>query len=339
MTTKKIIAVVGATGKQGGSVARTFLQDTSLTSEWQVRAITRDPSSARAVELAKLGAEVVGASLGSVSDLERAFADATAVFIVTDFFSSTQDNATQARVKSEGIDLFVAAGETETSWAFNAAIAASRTPTLQRFVFSALPPVAQLSGGRLPLALPFDSKWAAVVRIEAELPDLWAKTSIILVGYYHSNVQPKYNAARGRAELEGPLGADAPLGFIDVDISTGAYVRALVVDEPAGIQLVAFDEFRSMSETVEMLARATGREVTYVEQTIEEVQAKHGPFGQILIQICTWFAEYGVFGEKVEGWKNKLTWPKDLRVKVPVRSLESWIAERTGLFEVDGVQA
>ncbi|KAI0843432.1 NAD(P)-binding protein [Hypoxylon sp. FL0890] len=285
--TKKIIVVVGATGKQGGSVVRTFVRDASLTSEWQVRGITRDPSSARAAELANLEVEVVGASLGSVSDLESAFSNATAVFVVTSFLSATQDSETQARVKGEGIDPFIAAAETETGWAFNAAIAASRTPTLQRFVFSALPPVTRLSGGQLPLVYPFDSKWAAVERIEAELPALWAKTSLLLVGYYHSNIQPEYNATRGRAELVGPLQADTSVAFIDADVSTGPYARALIVDEPAGTRLVAFDEYRSMAATAEMLTRATGREVVYVEQTAEEVLARNGPNGQILLQVST----------------------------------------------------
>ncbi|KAI0111056.1 NAD(P)-binding protein [Hypoxylon sp. NC0597] len=333
--TKKILVVVGATGNQGGSVARTFLQDPSLTSEWHVRGTTRNPSSAKAVELAKLGAEVVSASLGSISDLERAFVNATAVFVVTDFFSATQDSVTQARIRDEGIDPFISAAETETNWVVNAAIAASRTPSLQRFVFSALPPVARLSGGRLPLARPFDSKWAAVERIEAELPELWAKTSTLLVGYYDSNIRPKYNASRGRAEIVGPLKADAKLAFIDVDISTGLYARALIVDEPAGTRLIAFDEFRTLAEVAEMLTRATGREFVWVEQTADEALASNGPFGVILVQLCRWFQEYGLFGQKVEGWKDKLTWPKDLKTKVPVRSLESWVAEQdwTKIFE------
>ncbi|OTA92912.1 hypothetical protein M434DRAFT_396039 [Hypoxylon sp. CO27-5] len=332
---KKILVIVGATGKQGGSVARTFLQDPSLTSEWHVRGTTRNTSSAKAVELGKLGVEVVSASLSSISELERAFSNATAVFTVTDYLSATQDSETQRRIRDEGIDPFIAAAETETNWAYNAAVAASHIPSLQRFVLSALPPVTRLSGGRLPLVRPFDSKWAAVERIEAELPDLWAKASTLLVGYYNSNIQPKYNASRGRAEIVVPLKADAKLAFIDVDISTGPYARALIVDEPAGTRLIAFDEFRTLAEIAEMLTRATGREFVCVEQTADEALASNGPFGVILSQICTWFQEYGLFGQKVEGWKDKLTWPKDLKTKVPVRSVESWIAEQdwTKIFE------
>lgn len=64
---KKIIAVIGATGAQGGSVANIFLDDEALKSEWTVRAVTRDPSSEKAKALASKGAEVVAVSPRAVS--------------------------------------------------------------------------------------------------------------------------------------------------------------------------------------------------------------------------------------------------------------------------------
>ncbi len=59
MDTKKTIAVVGATGAQGGGLVRAILSDPDR--EYRVRAITRDVNSEKAKELAKLGAEVVAA--------------------------------------------------------------------------------------------------------------------------------------------------------------------------------------------------------------------------------------------------------------------------------------
>ena len=57
MTQKKTIVVFGATGAQGGGLARAILEDVS--SEFAVRAVTRDPNSEKAQKLAELGAEVV----------------------------------------------------------------------------------------------------------------------------------------------------------------------------------------------------------------------------------------------------------------------------------------
>lgn len=59
---KKIITVFGATGKQGGSVVKTFLEDPKLTPEWAVRGVTRDVSSDRSKALAAKGVEMVAVS-------------------------------------------------------------------------------------------------------------------------------------------------------------------------------------------------------------------------------------------------------------------------------------
>ena len=61
MSTKKTIVVVGATGAQGGGLVRAILSDPDH--EFNVRAITRDVTTDKAKELAKLGAEVVAADL------------------------------------------------------------------------------------------------------------------------------------------------------------------------------------------------------------------------------------------------------------------------------------
>ena len=58
---KKLIAVFGATGAQGGGLARAILNDPN--SEFAVRAVTRDPSSDQAKELARMGAELVTADI------------------------------------------------------------------------------------------------------------------------------------------------------------------------------------------------------------------------------------------------------------------------------------
>src|SRR5687767_4722746 len=82
---KKIIAVVGATGAQGGGLVRSILDDEA--GEFGARAITRDASSERARALAERGAEVVEADIDDVSSLERAFAGAHGVFCVTFFWA------------------------------------------------------------------------------------------------------------------------------------------------------------------------------------------------------------------------------------------------------------
>jgi uncharacterized protein YbjT (DUF2867 family) len=85
MADKKIIAVMGATGAQGGGLVRAILADPS--GGFAARAITRDPNSDKAKELAKLGAEVVQGDVDDVESLKKAFAGAYGVYCVTFFWN------------------------------------------------------------------------------------------------------------------------------------------------------------------------------------------------------------------------------------------------------------
>jgi len=70
MTDKKIIAVVGATGAQGGGLVRAIVSDQG--GGFPARALTRNVTSEKAKELARLGAEVLNADLDDVESLKRA---------------------------------------------------------------------------------------------------------------------------------------------------------------------------------------------------------------------------------------------------------------------------
>jgi len=97
MDEKKVIAVIGSTGSQGGGLCRAILDDPS--GGFACRAITRDPSKDKARALGDKGAEVVSADLDDVESLKKAFAGAHGVYAVTNFwehFSAEKEKA-QAR--------------------------------------------------------------------------------------------------------------------------------------------------------------------------------------------------------------------------------------------------
>jgi uncharacterized protein YbjT (DUF2867 family) len=85
MADKKIIAVMGATGAQGGGLVRAILNDPN--GGFTARAITRDVNSDKAKELAKLGAEVVAADLDDPASIAKAFQGAYGAFCVTFFWA------------------------------------------------------------------------------------------------------------------------------------------------------------------------------------------------------------------------------------------------------------
>jgi len=77
----KIIAVTGATGQQGGAVARKLLAD-----GWKVRALTRDLNKPAAQALGSSGAELAAGDMDSRSDLDAAFQGAYGVFSVQNYW-------------------------------------------------------------------------------------------------------------------------------------------------------------------------------------------------------------------------------------------------------------
>src|ERR1700756_795878 len=116
--TKKLIAVVGATGQQGGAVVRAL----QASGEFTVRALTRDPA-----KHPKLADEVVAADLNRPETLKAAFAGAHGVFLVTNAWEAGTDEARQAL----------------------AAVSAAKDAGVQHFIWSTLPDVATISRGAI----------------------------------------------------------------------------------------------------------------------------------------------------------------------------------------------
>ncbi len=98
MADKKIIAVVGATGAQGGGLVRAILSDAS--SGFTARAITRDVTSDTAKEMVKLGAEVVATDVFDLESLKKAFQGAYGAFCVTFFWAHFSPEKEFAQAKA-----------------------------------------------------------------------------------------------------------------------------------------------------------------------------------------------------------------------------------------------
>jgi uncharacterized protein YbjT (DUF2867 family) len=113
MADKKIIAVTGATGAQGGGLARAILADPG--GGFAVRAITRDPNKDKATALAAKGADVVKADLDDVESLKKAFAGAHGVYAVTNFWEHFSAEKEKAQAKNIA-EAAKAAGVTHVIW-------------------------------------------------------------------------------------------------------------------------------------------------------------------------------------------------------------------------------
>jgi uncharacterized protein YbjT (DUF2867 family) len=98
MTDKKIIAVIGSTGSQGGGLCEAILGDPNAG--YACRAITRDPGKEKAQALAAKGASVVSADLDDEASLEKAFAGAYGVYGVTNFWEHFSAEKEKAQAKN-----------------------------------------------------------------------------------------------------------------------------------------------------------------------------------------------------------------------------------------------
>jgi uncharacterized protein YbjT (DUF2867 family) len=151
---KKVIAVFGATGQQGGGVVRAL----QASGQFKVRALTRNPAKHR-----ELAAEVVEADLDRPETLEDALKGVYGVFLVTNAGEKGTDERKQA----------------------TAAVRAARDAGVKHFIWSTLPDVEAISGGKFHV--PHFTGKAKIDRIvkEAGFP---LYTFVIAPGYYQNFV-------------------------------------------------------------------------------------------------------------------------------------------------------
>jgi len=152
-TNKKVIAVVGATGQQGGAVVRAL----QAGKQFKVRALTRNPAKHR-----ELADEVVEADLNRPETLASAFNGAYGVFLVTNFQEHGTDELKQATV----------------------AVRAAEDAGVKHFVWSTLPDVEAISGGNFNV--PHFTGKAKVDRIVKEAG--FANHTFVIAPFYYQNL-------------------------------------------------------------------------------------------------------------------------------------------------------
>ncbi|CZR62639.1 uncharacterized protein PAC_12536 [Phialocephala subalpina] len=317
MSSKKIIVVVGATGNQGSSVAHTFLK----LPNWHVCCLTRNSSSLASQALATLGAEVVQADLSIASSLTRAFSNANAIFLNTDFWGTFRSPELQDKPEAErGLIAF----ENEVLHGKNVAQAAAAVPSLERLVYSTLPAMKKTSNGKYGSSFHWEAKATVVDYILEEEPELAKKASLIYLGGYTTNAMltPRLDPANGKYNFVLPLRKNAKMPIIDPKESTGPFVRALIEDEDAGTKLLAYDSHLTMEEVPVVWSRATGKEAAYVEVSADIMHQKFGISKEIL-EAPGFINEYGYMGG-VDGFIE----PFQLKKHVPTKSYEDWLKEQ-----------
>ncbi len=243
MADKKIIAVLGSTGAQGGGLCRAILADSS--GEFACRAITRDPSKDQAQALAQQGAEVVAADLDDVESLKKAFAGAHGVFVVTNFWEHFS-------------------GEKEKTQAKNAADAA-KAAGVKHVVWSTLEDTRNLlpaSDTRMPMLqdkyrVPhFDAKAEADAYF-ADLPTTRLLASFYWDNFYMFGLGPK-KGEDGAYAWTLPMGQSKLAGISADDIGPVAFGIFKAGDQYVGKAVGIYGEALPLDEMSRKIASAYG---------------------------------------------------------------------------------
>jgi uncharacterized protein YbjT (DUF2867 family) len=253
---KKIIAVVGATGAQGGGLVRAILEDKN--GPFAARALTRDPNSDKAKALADAGAEVVAADIDNVKSLTKAFEGAHGAFCVTFFWDHMKP-------------------EKELAHARNMAQAA-KDAGVRHVIWSTLEDTRKsipLSDDRMPTLMGkykvphFDAKGEA----NAIFTELGVPTTFLLTSFYwdnliHFGMGPK-KGADGKLAITLPMGTKKLPSIAAEDIGKVALAIFDRGEEMIGQTLGIAGGHLSGAQLAKSLSKALGKEVAYNAVTPE----------------------------------------------------------------------
>jgi uncharacterized protein YbjT (DUF2867 family) len=313
MTDKKLIAVVGATGSQGGGLVQAILDDGTFA----VRALTRNAQSAGAQKLAAAGAEVVEADLDDETSLRKAFDGAHGAYVVTNYWVERTPAEEAARTR----------GQMEYDQAENAARAAKEAgvahviwSTLEdtRVHFGETDRVPDVDGGyKVPH---FDAK--------GEANELFTKygvpTTFLQTTFYYEAMMQGMGPARddsGKLILTLPMD-DQPLsGIAAADIgrtALGVFKRG---DEFIGQTVSIAGDHLTGKEYAAALTDALGEEVSYQPYTWDDYRALGFPMA---IEIANMFQFYAEDSARFTGDRD-LNLVRELNPKL--QTFRDWLSE------------
>jgi uncharacterized protein YbjT (DUF2867 family) len=247
---KKIIAVVGATGAQGGGLVRAILNDKN--GSFAARAITRDPNSEKAKALADAGAEVVAGDVDDVKSLKKAFDGAYGAFCVTFFWEHMKP-------------------EKELSHARNMAQAA-KDAGVHHVIWSTLEDTRKsvpLSDDRMPTLMGkykvphFDAKGEAdEIFRELDVPTTFLLASFYWENFIYFGMGPK-KGPDGKLTITLPMGTKKLAGIAAEDIGKVAYAIFEKGDEMIGKTVGIAGGHLTGAQMAKAMTKALGQEVVY----------------------------------------------------------------------------
>jgi len=285
MADTKTVLVSGATGQQGGAVARELLKK-----GFAVRALTRNPESDKAKELAALGADVVKGDLNDEASLKPALTGVWGAFAV--------QNTWEAGVE----------GEEEQGKRF---AKAAKDAGVQHFVYTSVGSAHEKTG--IPH---FDNKF----RVEETVKGLGFPSYVILrpVFFFENWLSPWFKPYIDQGSVAVAMKPETKLQMIAVeDIGRYGAWAFENAEKLNGREIDIAGDTLTMPETAKVISDVSGKQVGFFQVPIEEVRKASEDFALML----EWFdrkgysaditkasEEAGIAPTPFAEWAKKATW-------------------------------
>lgn len=284
----KVLAVFGATGRQGASLINYVLNDLELSSKYKIRAITRDVNSEKSKQL-KEKVEVVNGDVLDRTSLEKALTGVHTVFSMTTPSLGSNALEVEYNIGKTIADVAVEKGA-------------------EYIIFSTLPPTSKISGGKYTLVTPFDAK----AKIEQYIRDLPIKSAFYSPGFFMDNFQSQPFLSP-RQEPDGTwilarhLSPKTKCPFVDAVKDTGKFVGAILADPEKyeGKTFCAAQAHYTFEEQAAIISKTTGKDVVYKQISREEFKNSLPFMTELFTEAFTALEEFGYWGpesEKLVAW-------------------------------------
>ncbi len=264
MTEKKNILVTGATGQQGGAIARELLKHGH-----HVKAMTRKPESEKAQALANLGAEIIHGDLDDAHSLEKAVSGAWGVYSVQNTWEAGVEKEEEQGKRLAGI---------------------AKKTGVEHFVYSSVGSAQRSTG--IPH---FDNKW----RVEEAIRELGLPSYTIIrpVFFMDNFLSPWFKPGIDQGKLMIGIKAETVLQMIAVeDIGKYGLWAFENYEELNGRAIDIAGDAWKMPEAAKIIGEAAGKTVEFVQVPIEEVRKFSTDFAIML----EWFDRVG-YNADIEG--------------------------------------
>jgi uncharacterized protein YbjT (DUF2867 family) len=284
-----ILAILGATGQQGGSVLNFVLNDPELSQKYKIRAITRDVNSEKAIKL-KEKVEVVQGDVNDPASLKTALAGVHTVFSVT-----TPSFGPNALEDEYNVGKAIADGAVESD--------------AQYIIFSTLAAVKDISGGKYANVFPFDAK----AKIEEYIRGLPIKSAFFAGASFMENFQSQFFLAPKQADdgtwvLARHVSPQSKFPLIDAVGDTGKFVGAILAepDKYEGKTFFGAAGIYTMEQVAAILSKTTGKTIVYKQVSVKEFKEGIESFGlppvlaDIFVDAFSFNEEFGYFGPNQE---------------------------------------